>query len=478
MQEYQLTGEVVFRGQSGYAEARREFNPRFDYFPEVVVFCRNTADVQNAVRWARARGVPIRLRCGRHSYEAYSTADNAIVIDVSRLEAFTIAADRKSAEIGAGTPLIEVYETLFDYGVTIPGGSCPTVGTTGLVLGGGFGLLSRLLGITADSLLGVEMVTADGDVVRADERENPDLFWACQGGGGNFGIVTSLRFKLHPITNVSIYNLTWPWDATLLAEAIEYWQQWAKGADRRVTAIFKCTAPSSKSFATIGQFVGPQSALTSIIQEQLLMGQPKVSIQTMPYIEAIRYFAGLKDQRYGHWVVHEAAKTPNQRFKNTSAYVYDPLPSEAVNKLIGYLEGAPNAKGIAQFDNYGGAVADRTPTETAFFHREASYNIQYQAYWDDPIDDLTNIRWVDAMRAGMQPYTTGGYINYIDVDVPDYLDYYYGPNKNRLMKVKQRYDPENVFRFAQSVPPHSVRPRKKPTGRPPAGRRGRQRWLA
>src|SRR5204863_433550 len=160
MQEYQLTGDVVFRGQSGYAEARREFNPRFDYFPEVIVFCRNTADVQNAVRWARKRGVPIRLRCGRHSYEAYSTADNAIVI--------------------------------------------------------------------------------------------------------------------------------------------EYWQQWAKGADRRVTAILKCTAPSSGSFATIGQFVGPQSALTAIIQGQLLMGQPKVSIQTMPYIEAIRYFAGLKDQRYSH----------------------------------------------------------------------------------------------------------------------------------------------------------------------------------
>ena len=292
MQEYQLTGDVVFRGQSGYAEARREFNPRFDYFPDVIVFCRDTADVQNAVRWARKHGVPIRLRCGRHSYEAYSTADNAIVIDVSRLEAFTIAADRKSAEIGAGTPLIEVYETLFDYGVTIPGGSCPTVGITGLVLGGGFGLLSRLLGITADSLLGVEMVTADGDVVRADEHENSDLFWACQGGGGgNFGIVTSLRFTLHPITNVSIYNLTWPWDATLLAEVIEYWQQWAKGADRRVTAIFKCTAPSSKSFATIGQFVGPQSALAETrvrLAELNWLGRPLTVGEAVPVSAKLR----------------------------------------------------------------------------------------------------------------------------------------------------------------------------------------------
>ena len=141
------------------------------------------------------------------------------------------------------------------------------------------------------------------------------------------------------------------------------------------------------------------------------MGQPKVSIQTMPYIEAIRYFAGLKDQRYGHWVVHEAAKTPNQRFKNTSAYVYDPLPSEAVNKLIEYLEGAPNAKGIAQFDNYGGAVADRTPTETAFFHREASYNIQYQTYWTDPgpkTDDSGRIEWeLDTQAStGMAPYVS------------------------------------------------------------------------
>jgi len=471
MSEYQLTGDVVFRGQVGYAEARREFNQRYDYFPDVVVFCRDTADVQNAVRWARQRGVPIRLRCGRHSYEAYSSADNAVVIDVSRLETFSIAADRKSAEIGAGTPLIEVYETLFDYGVTIPGGSCPTVGVTGLVLGGGFGLLGRLLGIAADSLLGVEMVTADGDVIYANERENPDLFWACRGGGGgNFGIVTSLTFQLHPISNVSIYQLTWPWDATLLAEVIEYWQLWARGADRRVTAILKCTAPSSGSFATTGQFVGPQSALTALIHDQLMMGQPKVSIHTIPYIEAIRYFAGLKDQtRYGHWIIHEAAKGP-QRFKNTSAYVYDLLPPEAVDKLIGYLEAAPNAKGIAQFDNYGGAVADVAPTATAFYHRLASYNIQYQTYWSDPIDDVTNIAWVDAMREGMQPYTTGGYVNYIDAAVPDYLDYYYGPNKDRLMKVKERYDPDNVFRFAQSVPRGVAPSSRRPARRRPAAR--------
>jgi FAD/FMN-containing dehydrogenase len=455
MQEYQLTGDVIFRGQPGYGEARREYNVRFDYFPEVVVFCRNTADVQNAVRWARSRGVPIRLRCGRHSYEAYSTADNAIVIDVGRMERFVIAGDRKTAEIGAGTPLLEVYQTLFGYGVTIPGGSCPTVGVTGLVLGGGFGLLSRLFGITCDSLLGVEMVTADGDVIRADENENPDLFWACQGGGGgNFGIVTSLRFKLHPIANVVIYNATWTWDAQLLADVMNFWQQWAKDADRRVTAIFKCTAPASRSFATIGQFVGPQRDLTKLIYDQLLFGAPKVSIQTMPYIEAISYFGGLKDpSKYSHWTIHEAAKPNHQRFKNTSAYVYDPLPAEAIGKLVGYLEKAPNALGIAQFDNYGGAVADRKPTDSAFYHREASYNIQYQTYWTDPIDDVVNIEWVDAMRAGMQPYTTGGYVNYIDADVPDYLDYYYGPNKDRLMKVKRQYDPDDVFRFAQSVPP-------------------------
>lgn len=471
MQEYQLTGEAIFRGQPGYAEARREFNVRFDYFPEVVVFCRNTADVQNAVRWARSRGVPIRLRCGRHSYEAYSTADNAIVIDVSRIQRFVMAADRKSAEVGAGIQLLDLYETLNTYGVTIPGGSCPTVGVTGLVLGGGFGLLSRLLGITCDSLLSVEMVTASGDIVVASARDNPDLFWACQGGGGgNFGIVTSLRFRVHPINNVVIYNVTWPWHAKLLAEVLEYWQQWAKGADRRVTAILKCTAPSSGSFATIGQFVGPQSELTKLIYEQLLFGAPKVSVYTVPFIEAIRYFAGVKDQtKYSHWTVHDAAKPNHQRFKNTSAYVYDPFPRKAIGTLIDYLKSAPNSLGIAQFDNYGGAVADRKPAETAFYHRDASFNIQYQTYWTDPIDDEVNVRWVDGMRAGMQPYTQGGYINYIDAAVPDYLRYYYGPNAERLMEVKQQYDPDNVFRFAQSVPP-AGEPRLPVRGKRPAAR--------
>jgi len=472
----ELTGDVIRRGDPRYDAARSEFNARFDYYPEAVVFCRDAEDVRNGVCWARAHNVPIRLRSGRHSYEGYSVADGAVVIDVSRIHYIDVAADRKTAEIGAGAKLLSIYQTLWNHRVTIPGGSCPTVGVAGLTLGGGFGLLGREFGVTCDSLEAVQVVLADQRVVWASRDEQPDLFWACQGGGGgNFGVVTAFRFKVWPIDNVVIYNLTWDWDAALFAKILAYWQEWAPPVDPRLTAILKCSAKSSGTFATIGQFNGPHAELVKLIAPQLAMGTPKVSIQTVPFIEAVYYFGGVKEpehpERYAHWLVHEAARktaTP-QSFKNTSAYVYKPLPSQAVKILIEMLEQTPNPQALAQFDAYGGAVA-RVPVEaTAFYHRDALFNIQYQTYWTDPVDERPNIRCVETLRNRLLPFTTGGYVNYIDRDVANYLDFYYSKNLKRLEKTKQLYDPTNIFRFPQSIPGAPITPRvplrKRPVAR-------------
>jgi len=200
---------IVRPGDPDYEEARTDFNTRFSIFPRAILFACCARDVADAIVWARRHGVPIRARSGGHSYEAYSLVDDGLVIDVTQLDRVRVRHHDRIATVGAGAALLDVYQAMWDQAqVAFPGGSCSTVGVAGLTLGGGFGLLSRQLGLTCDALLEGEMVTADGEIVRASDRENRDLFWALRGGGGgNFGIVTELVFRVHPVTNVSL--ATW-----------------------------------------------------------------------------------------------------------------------------------------------------------------------------------------------------------------------------------------------------------------------------
>ncbi len=224
----QLRGSVVLPGHARYNQARLVFDTRFDAIkPRAVVFCESLADVQRTVRWARRHSVRIVPRSGGHSYGGYSTT-TGVVVDVSRLNWITL--DRHGhAVIGAGARLIDVYAHLAQFGRTVPGGSCPTVGIGGLTLGGGVGFASRKFGLTCDNLLEATVVLADGSAVVCNASRYPDLYWALRGGGGgNFGIVTRFVFRTHPIGQVAIYTLEWPWsDAKAVVEA---WQQVAPHA--------------------------------------------------------------------------------------------------------------------------------------------------------------------------------------------------------------------------------------------------------
>src|SRR6266516_1440176 len=238
-----LRGEVVLPGASGYEQARLLFNTRFDVVkPRAVVFCESTADVERTVRWARRHAVRIVPRSGGHSYGGYSTT-SGVIVDVSRLKG--VALDRHGhAVIGAGARLIDVYDHLAQHGRTVPAGSCPTVGIAGLALGGGVGFASRKYGLTCDNLVEATVVLADGTAVVANKRVHPDLYWALRGGGGgNFGIVTRLVFRTHPVSQVATYAIEWPWSDA--AKVVQAWQRLAPQAPDVLFALLNLNSTVS-----------------------------------------------------------------------------------------------------------------------------------------------------------------------------------------------------------------------------------------
>jgi FAD/FMN-containing dehydrogenase len=433
-----LTGRVIWPQDPAYEEARQSFNARFSRFPAAIVVCDNTSDVRNAVRWARQEGIPLRARSGGHSYEAFSVVDDGLVTDVAGLTSVDVDVERGEAVIGAGVRLLDLNRRLWEYGVTIPGGTCPGIGIAGLTLGGGIGFLSRQYGLTCDNLLAVELVDAEGRVLRASEERHPDLFWALRGGGGgNFGIATAFTFRVHPIGDVVICTVTWPWDDA--AEVLDAWQRWAPFVDERLSVALAIAHPSAGAISATGLFTGSAAELPPLLDPLLRAGTPGApQIQSLPFLTAAEQFAG--------------PPITSVRFKNTSSLAYEPLPTEAIATLVEHLRAAPFASDLVGFFPLRGAIATIDPAATAFVHRRALFDLQYQAYWWDDAAAPASIAWVRDLRAAMAPYTTGAYVNYVDADLPNWGIAYYEENLERLIRVKTEYDPDNVFEGPQSIP--------------------------
>jgi hypothetical protein len=446
-----LSGRAVFPGDPGYDQARMNYNLRFDVHPRAIVFCRRRRDVSNAIRWARQEELPIAVRSGRHSYEAFSLS-KGIVIDVSEMDEIRVDEENRLAVVGAGATLLPIYEALWKKRHTLPAGSCPTVGIAGLTLGGGFGVLSRLMGLTCDNLLRVTMVDARGRTITATDAHNADLLWACRGGGGgSFGIVTSFTFRIHPIGDVASYRMDWAWER--MEPVLEAWQPWAPIVDDRLTSILKLNARSTGRISSVGLFVGGKDDLLAVLEPFRATIPPReLTIDEVPYIEAVRRFAGL-DARRPRWQTHWHAELAT-RFKNSSHYAYEPIGPAGIATLRRYLARAPSEDAIAQLDAYGGAV-NRVPHEaTAFPHRAGTqYNIQYQTYWRHDAEARKNIRWIDNFRSAMRPHVAhAAYFGYADRAIEGWQHAYWGLNFDRLMAIKTKYDPEDVFNHGQSIP--------------------------
>lgn len=440
----QLTGRIVVPGSPDYDAARQEFNLRVNRCPLVIVFCRATQDVVNAVCWARENGVPIRARSGRHSYEGFSSVDGGIVIDLSEMQEVVIDSAKGIALIQPGCRLLPLYERLWQNGVTVPGGTCPTVGIGGLVQGGGFGLLSRAAGLLCDHLQAVEMVDAGGCTLQADETVNNDLFWALRGGGGgNFGLCTGFLFRLTPVGNVGYCDMTW--HLSRLEQVVNAWQDWAPYVDPRLTMTLQAGAGRAGSIGptirSTGQFLGTEADLRHLVQPLVTAAPPdQLTVTELPYIQSVQQVAATDPF------------TP-LKFKNTGNYVYRRLPPAALATIRCFLEEAPSEHCGIWCQSLAGAVTCVKPGDTAYYHRKALWVIEITANWTDDAAAPAHICWAEQFRKALLPFTFGTYVNWPDLSIADWPSQYYGSNFKRLRQVKRKYDPRNIFRYAQSIPP-------------------------
>ncbi|SEU08633.1 FAD-binding oxidoreductase [Stigmatella erecta] len=452
-----LTGKVVLRTGPSYNLDRTNYNTRHTRSPAALVFCQNTEDVQNAIRCVNKNGIPFRVRSGRHSYEELSLMDDGLIIDVSGLTSAIIDPSTATARVGAGLPQQTLWKLLgADNTYAFPLGTMGGVGIAGVLQGGGIGMLTRAFGLAIDRVLSIQMVTATGDVVEANATTHADLFWALRGGGGgNFGIVTAFTLQLAPVSQVVVYALSW--SPEQFPQVMNSWQHWAPClGDPRLTC--QLTFSSDHSLHSEGVYLGTPERLRELLQPWIDMCPPAqpVRIEPLSWYMSTVYFNSFDDP-----CVHP--------FKTSGAFIYRPLPSQALASIQQAITSAP--AGVScdiWMQSFGGAMAEVAPTATAFYHRQAQFILEFGGSWMDkspPSTCQSAAQWTRDLQQSLRAYTEGTYVNFADLNLGsrstgnfDYLRLYYGQNVARLRDVKSAWDPANLFQFEQSIPPKDAPP--------------------
>jgi FAD/FMN-containing dehydrogenase len=434
-----VRGPVFFPGAPGYGSERLVFNTRYDGVrPQAVVRALDTRDVQAVVRWANRFGVRIVPRSGGHSYAGYSTTSHGVVVDLSRMRGIRLHGGK--ATVGAGAELIDVYSKLAAHGLLIPAGSCPTVGIGGLALGGGHGLSGRRFGLTTDNLEAAVIVTADGRARHVSAAKDEDLYWACRGGGGgNFGVVTSMTFQAHRAAGGSWFFIRFP--RSQASEALAAWQRFAPHAPPALTSIFTL---STTGVTALGQYFGPRSRLLKLIRPLSRIPGASVSSGSSTMLSLALRWAGCLDEG------GRACDSPRASFYAKSDYFDKPLPAHARQLMIDWTERRQGV-GALILDAYGGAYNKPAPDATAFVHRDMLFSLQYFTG-----GDAASRRWANGVWKALRPYASGqAYQNYIDPQLASWQRAYYGSNLARLREIKKQVDPDFRFRFRQAIPPAS-----------------------
>jgi FAD/FMN-containing dehydrogenase len=462
-----LSGPLVRPGDAAYAVSRRLFDPRFDSLrPAGIAYCRNPHDVATCLAFVRKFGVPVAARSGGHSYAGWSST-SGLIIDVTRMSGISVSGS--TATVGAGIKLIDFYNGLAAHGRGVPGGSCPTVGIAGLTLGGGVGVVSRAYGLTSDNVQSLQIVTADGQVRTCSASQNSDLFWACRGGGGgNFGVVTSFTFRTHPVGQIVLFFLSWPWSQA--GRVIAAWQSWAPHAPDALWSNVHLAAAPGGSVPTIGvggTFLGRLSAASAQLEKLYAAAGSHPSspfMETTTWLHAMLVEAGCASLTVNQ--CHLPTQNPAGRLSRASEYAKSdfftkPLNSHGIGTLLSGVEkfqragGVSGASGGIAFDALGGAVNRVAPGATAFVHRNALFQAQYTTTWpagSSPAAVARQHAWQQSFWQSMRPYASGqAYQNYIDPALTNWRQAYYGANYTRLTQVKARYDPGRVFTFPQAV---------------------------
>jgi FAD/FMN-containing dehydrogenase len=462
----------IYPADPRYATMRMGFNQRWVGSPAYIQVVRNARETVTAVQRAYDAGLRITVRGGGHCYENFSSGNyGGVIIDMSGMQG--VHLDRAGQVcVEGGATLWNVYETLFkDYNLSLPGGSCYSVGAGGHIVGGGYGLLSRLHGLTVDYLVAVDVVCVDrrgrACLVRArkGDPETGRLLWAhTGGGGGNFGIVTAYYFARlpNPPVRVQLATTTWPWSgltaqsfATLLGNYGRFMETNSSPASpfAGLFSLLHLYHHSAGHISMTTQAAGPAFGLLPGFLAQITTGVPggTTTVQTLPWLQATQTSNG---------------SGPNRRAKYKSAYMKAAFPDDQVRAIYGALTDVhyANPQALLQVDSYGCQVNLPPPDATAVAQRSSIMKLQYQTYWTSPEDDEVNLRWINRFYASVYAasggvpasnrVTDGCFINYPDVDLPpSWPTLYYKASYPALQAVKARWDPRNVFHHAQSITP-------------------------
>lgn len=438
-----LRGSLLLPGDPGFLPAARPWNLRFaSILPAGIARCANAGDIRTCLLWAQTNGVGLVARSGGHSYAGYSTT-TGLMIDLSRMNELAYDAGSGLARLGGGARNADVYAALRPVSRALTHGRCERVGVAGLALGGGIGFNQRLHGLTCDQLVETEIVTASGEFLRCNERENADLFWACRGGGGgNFGVNTALTFQTFPVDTVTVYQITWTTNLdALLPAALDLL---AGAPDRLGCKLSVVNAGASISLEFLGQLVGAPTELRARFGPLYRLASPSEEIvQVLPYWDGQDFLSEEGAPEFSH---------------ERSRYILRPLSPEGARAVLEFLHRWPGTRGSAVWKIFlaGGAVAAVPAETTAFVHRAALMISSIELDWteDDSVGTVAhNEAWLAEFHGSMAAFTSDeSYQNFIDEAQNDYLHAYYGANLERLVEVKRRHDPRNVFSFPQSIP--------------------------
>jgi len=460
-----LAGHLVRPEDSDYDTARLLFNPRFDgQRPAGIAFCQNPSDVAECLAFVRRFGVAVTPRSGGHSYAGFSSGPG-LVVDVTRMNAVTDVGSG-TARVGAGTRLVDLYAGLDAYGVTVPGGSCPTVGVAGLVLGGGIGVVSRAYGTLSDNLRSVQIVTPDGTTRECDASRDSDLFWACRGGGGgNFGIATAFTFNTHPAEQMVLFFLNWSWPNA--SRVITGWQSWASTApDELWSNLHALSSPTGDTPTVqvggtyLGSLSGAQQLISQLVDKigSTPTGSPFVS--SHPHAMMIEAGCSQLTTAQCHLPWQNPAGTLQRENEFAKSHIFNrALTPAAISAIIAAVERRQGYSGGGQggvaFDALGGAVNRIAPDATAFVHRDGLFVGQFTTTWSQTATSTqtgAQQGWLRAFHQAMTPYASGqAYQNYLDPELTGWQQAYYGANYPKLLQVRAAYDPDHVLNLPQGI---------------------------
>ena len=435
-------GRLIRPDSAEYDAARAVWNAMIDRRPACIAVCRSVADVQRAIQFARAHNLTIAVRGGGHNAAGLSSCDGGLVIDLREMRDVAVDPARKIARAAGGATWGDFDNATAVHGLAATGGAISSTGIAGLTLGGGLGWLMRSCGLACDNMVAADVVTADGRVVRASASENPDLFWALRGGGGNFGVVTSFEFQLHEVSTVLGGMLIYSLDRA--PDVLRLYREVTRTAPDQLTvfAAMMHTPDGVPVVALAMCFNGPAAEGEKAIAAIRAFGAPMAGeVGPMPYTALQTMLdAGFPSGLQVHWRSEFAAA----------------LPDALIDALVRSFKNVKSPLSALLIEQFGGAVRRVADSATAFDQRDAAYNLVIVSRWTSPDDATPNVQWARATSDAAKPFGTGRvYVNYIGAgEGPERVRASFSPVKfTRLAAIKRKYDPDNVFRMNQNIPP-------------------------